>query len=146
MQRDEIKTFLPHREPMLLVDDVVKEGEYAIGHYHVNGDEFFLQGHFPGYPVVPGVILCEIMAQSCCILIREELEKGCTPFYSGIDKVKTLLSAIPAVEKLSKSDKSKVEAAKKAYDVLSDEQKKYIDDVFTHHPQSEDVTVVTIKI
>ena len=88
MQRDEIKTFLPHREPMLLVDDVVKEGEYAIGHYHVNGDEFFLQGHFPGYPVVPGVILCEIMAQSCCILIREELEKGCTPFYSDIDNVR----------------------------------------------------------
>ena len=70
---------------MLLVDDVVLEGDLATGHYHVRGDEFFLQGHFPGYPMVPGVIICEIMAQSCCILIREELEKGCTPFYSGID-------------------------------------------------------------
>ncbi len=85
MQREEIKTFLPHREPMLLVDDVELVGDQAIAHYHVRGDEFFLQGHFPGYPVVPGVIICEIMAQSCCILIREELEKGCTPFYSGID-------------------------------------------------------------
>ena len=85
MQREEIKTFLPHREPMLLVDDVEMVGDQAIAHYHVKGDEFFLQGHFPGYPVVPGVIICEIMAQSCCILIREELEKGCTPFYSGID-------------------------------------------------------------
>ena len=51
MQREEIKTFLPHREPMLLVDDVEMVGDQAIAHYHVKGDEFFLQGHFPGYPV-----------------------------------------------------------------------------------------------
>ena len=83
LNRDDIKTFLPHREPMLLIDDVTMEGDTAIAHYHVRGDEFFLQGHFPGNPVVPGVIQCEIMAQSSCILVRDELV-GRTPLYSGI--------------------------------------------------------------
>lgn len=87
MNRDEIKTFLPHREPMLLIDDVTMDGEYALAHYHVTGEEFFLKGHFPGNPVVPGVILCEIMAQSCCILLKEELV-GRTPLYSGINNVR----------------------------------------------------------
>ena len=79
LQRDQIKTFLPHREPMLLVDDVTMEGDTAIAHYHVRGDEYFLQGHFPGNPIVPGVILCEIMGQSMCILVRDELAAGRLP-------------------------------------------------------------------
>ena len=49
LTREEIKQFLPHREPMLLVDDMELDGDMAISHYHVRGDEFFLQGHFPGY-------------------------------------------------------------------------------------------------
>ena len=88
MDRDELKGILPHREPMLLLDSVEKQGEEARGSYRVRGDEYFLQGHFPGNPVVPGVILCEILAQSACVLLQDGLEAGMTPMYTGIDKVR----------------------------------------------------------
>lgn len=89
LNRDEIKTFLPHREPMLILDSVFldKNGD-ANGEYTVSGKEFFLSGHFPGFPVVPGVILCEIIAQSAGILVMDELKKGELPLFIGIENVR----------------------------------------------------------
>lgn len=88
MNREEIKTLLPHREPMLLLDDAVKIEDCAVAHYTVRGDEFFLQGHFPGNPIVPGVILCEILAQSACVLLKDAIPRGELPVYTGLDRVR----------------------------------------------------------
>ena len=88
MTKDEIKTILPHREPMLLVEELEQDGEFALGKYRVKGDEWFLQGHFPGNLVVPGVILCEILAQSACVLLQDQMEGGKTPMYTGLNNVR----------------------------------------------------------
>ena len=88
MNKEEIKKILPHREPMLLVDEVELIDGVAHGKCHIKGDEFFLQGHFPGNPVVPGVIQCEMMAQSACVLLAQGASEGCTPLFTSLDKVK----------------------------------------------------------
>ncbi len=88
MNRDALQVILPHREPMLLVDDAaVLEDGTSLGHYTVRGDEFFLQGHFPGHPLVPGVILCEMAAQSAAVLFADDVA-GRTPVFTGIKEVK----------------------------------------------------------
>lgn len=84
---------LPHRDNMLLVEEAHVEtdetGEkISLGKYSIRGDEFFLQGHFPGNPVVPGVILCEMMAQSCCVLLADVVEEGTGTMFSGFKEVK----------------------------------------------------------
>ena len=88
MNREEIKNILPHREAMLLLDEVEEQNGEAVGHYTVRGDEFFLQGHFPGHPIVPGVILCEILAQSACVLLKDALGEGKLPVYAGLNNVR----------------------------------------------------------
>ncbi len=97
MNKQEIMEILPHRDKMLLVEEAEveevegKDGEMkkvSHGKYHVRGDEFFLQGHFPGNPIVPGVILCEMMAQSTCVLLQDAMEEGMSSLFTGLKDVK----------------------------------------------------------
>ena len=89
MDRSAIKEILPHREPMLLIDETELVDGEAVSSYTVRGDEFFLQGHFPGKPLVPGVILCEMMAQSSCLLVSEG-NGGAkfTPYFTGLKGIR----------------------------------------------------------
>lgn len=94
LNREQIMEILPHRPPMLLVDEAeLGENGESIGRYTVRGDEHFLQGHFPDNPIVPGVILCEMMAQSACVMFKDK-PKGLTLF-TGMNNVRFKQPVLP---------------------------------------------------
>ena len=94
----EIKDILPHRYPFLMIDSVeeVEEGKSAKGYKNVTINENFFNGHFPEYPVMPGVLILEALAQmgAICILSQEEF-KGKIGFLVGADKVRWKKQVMP---------------------------------------------------
>ena len=95
-----IMELIPHRYPFLLVDRVtdVKVGESAVGIKNVTIYEHFFQGHFPTFPVMPGVLIVEAMAQTAGVLALESMpaeKRGNPVFFMGMDKVKFRKPVIP---------------------------------------------------
>lgn len=89
---------IPHRYPFLLVDRVTElvPGEYAIGYKNVSMNEPFFQGHFPGNPIMPGVLILEAMAQLGSILVQNMAEgQGKLGMFSGIDSVRFRRPVVP---------------------------------------------------
>lgn len=85
----EIKEIIPHRYPFLLVDKIldVEEGKSATGIKNVTANEEFFNGHFPDYPVMPGVLIIEALAQVGAVaMLKPEENRGRLAFFAGIDK------------------------------------------------------------
>lgn len=98
MNIDEIKQILPHREPFLLIDEVVEleEGKRCVALKHLSGDEFWWQGHFPGQPVMPGVLQIEAMAQTGAVALLSLPDfRGKTAFFGGIKKARFRKMVVP---------------------------------------------------
>ena len=98
MNINQIMETIPHRYPFLLIDTIeeIEEGRKAVGKKCVSGNEPFFQGHFPGNPVMPGVLIIEALAQVGAVAMLSIPEwKGKTAYFAGIEKAKFRKKVVP---------------------------------------------------
>jgi len=110
---DAIIGMLPHRPPFRFVDviDALVAAEHIEARYRVTGDEFFLEGHFPGNPIVPGVIQLEALAQAGALtLLGDERYAGKLALFGGVEKVRFRRLVRPGDELLMVVDVERLSA------------------------------------
>ena len=101
LNKDQIKSLLPHREPMLLIDELINIDKLcsATGVVNVKKDSFFVQGHFPDNPVMPGVLIVEAFGQAAAALTAHGLDKETYEnklvFLMGVEKARFRNPVIP---------------------------------------------------
>lgn len=98
LDRAGIEAIIPHRHPFLLLDRIEEytPGESAVGYLEVTEDMFWVPGHFPAYPVMPGVLVVEALAQAGAVALLSMPENaGKIAFFAGIDKVRFKRQVVP---------------------------------------------------
>lgn len=98
MTQDEIKEIIPHRDPFLLIDTIeeMEPGKRVVATKLMKPDEFWFKGHFPNYPVVPGVLMLEMMAQAGAVAMLALPEnKGKLGFFGGVKEAKFRRQVVP---------------------------------------------------
>lgn len=98
LNKEEIEKIIPQREPFLMIDEIENfvPGESATAYKHVREEEWYFKGHFPGNPIMPGVLITESLAQTGAVAILSlEENKGKNALFAGIDKMKFKKQVVP---------------------------------------------------
>ena len=98
LEKEDIEKIIPQRDPFLMIDKVEEyiPGESAIAYKSVREDEWYFKGHFPGNPIMPGVLITESLAQTGAVAILSmEENKGKNALFGGIDKMKFKRMVVP---------------------------------------------------
>lgn len=98
LNKEEIKNIIPQREPFLMIDEVEEyiSGESCTAYKNVSEDEYYFKGHFPGNPIMPGVLMVEALAQTGAVAILSmEENKGKNALFGGINNLKFKKQVVP---------------------------------------------------
>lgn len=98
LNKEEIEKIIPQRDPFLMIDEVETfiPGKSAVAYKHVRADEWYFKGHFPGNPIMPGVLITESLAQTGAVaILSTEEAKGKNALFGGVDKLRFKKIVVP---------------------------------------------------
>lgn len=114
MKVEEIMECIPHRYPFLLIDRIIEfePGKRAVGIKNVTINEWFFQGHFPGAPMMPGVLILEALAQlGAVVVLYGEQNRGKIPVFAGVDRLRFRRQVVPGDQLRLEAEISKVKGS-----------------------------------